>query len=181
MLAGFAAPENGRGRAHREPTMDGIVDRFVTYTSTGIGEIAIRLGVAAVLTMIVGWERERRDKPAGLRTHMLVGVGAAAFYIVAFEILSRGFTADGLRVDPIRVVEGLIGGIGFLGAGAIIQGRGDVRGLTTAAGIWVAGAIGLACGAGFYAIAAMVAAFVFAILRIVGWFEYRLVKREGRE
>lgn len=161
--------------------MDAFFDRFVTYTGAGIGEIAIRIGAAALLTMIVGWERERRDKPAGLRTHMLVGIGAAAFYIVAFEILSRGFDADGLSFDPIRVVQGLIGGIGFLGAGAIIQSRGDVRGLTTAAGIWVSGAIGLACGAGFYAVAAIVAAFVFMVLQIVGWLERRLVHREGGE
>jgi putative Mg2+ transporter-C (MgtC) family protein len=160
--------------------MDAVFDRLVTYTATGIGEIALRLVMAAVLTMVVGWERERRDKPAGLRTHMLVGVGAAAFYIVAYEILVRGFTGEStIRIDPTRIVEGLIGGIGFLGAGAILQSKGDVRGLTTAAGIWVAGAIGLAAGAGFYTIAAVVAAFVFVILRIVGWLEHRWVNSRG--
>lgn len=130
---------------------------------------------AALCTGVLGWERERHNKPAGLRTYLLVGVGAAAFYIIAIEIILQGHgDLKDVQIDPTRIVEGLIGGIGFLGAGPIIQSRGSVKGITTAAGIWVSGAIGLACGVGFYVIAVEVAVLAFIILWVVGWIEVRL-------
>lgn len=142
--------------------------------------VFVRLLAAALLAMVIGWERERRNKPAGLRTHMLVGIGAATFFLIFVEF-AMGPLKDneGLTPDPSRIVEGVITGIGFLGAGAIIQSAGDVKGLTTGAGIWVAGAIGLACGAGFYTIAGIVTAMAFVVLTVLGWLEMRFITHSG--
>lgn len=134
--------------------------------------IFLRLTLAALFAMALGFEREAKSKPAGLKTHMLVGVGSAAFFMIFVEFaLGPLKDAEGISPDPMRVIEGVITGIGFLGAGAIIQGRGDVRGLTTGAGIWVAGGIGLACGGGYFVIAGMVTAFTVFILAVIGWVE----------
>ncbi len=108
-------------------------------------DMVIRLLMAAGLALVLGLERELRGKPAGLRSHMLVSVGASAFIMMGMHILLA--TAEGdpsARIDPTRIVEGVIGGIGFLGAGSIIQSRGNVQGITTGASIWVSGAIGVA-------------------------------------
>jgi len=128
--------------------------------------------VAVSLGGLLGWERESSNKPAGLRTMMMVGLGSAGFTAVVFWMYR---TVDpGQGVDPTRVVQGVVGGIGFLGAGAIIQARGSVQGITTAATIWVVGAIGVACGVGQYVIAGGVTAYAFVILWAIGALEYRL-------
>ena len=105
--------------------------------------VVVRLGMAVLLGGIIGFERERRGKPAGLRTHMLVSLGAALFVLVP---LQAGMALG----DASRVLQGIIAGIGFLGAGAIIKynGEGNIKGLTTAATIWLAAAIGVAAGMG---------------------------------
>lgn len=108
---------------------------------------------------------------------MLVGVGAADFYIIAIEIMLRGRgDLKDASFDPTRIVQGIIGGIGFLGASAILQNGGNIRGLTTAAGIWVAGATGLACGAGYYLVAAEVAVLCITIILVVGWLQHRYME-----
>lgn len=120
-----------------------------------VRQVGVPLLAAFVLGGAIGWEREWRHKPAGLRTHMLVALGAAAATVVTLELyheLVREGEA-GPRADPLRIVEGVIGGIGFLGAGAILREGGSVRGLTTAGTVWLAGAVGLACGSGRYAVA----------------------------
>jgi len=143
-------------------------------------EIALRLGLAVVLGMTIGWEREAQDKPAGLRTHMMVALGSATFFIVAIEFVMGPLNdTEGLNLDPTRIIEGVIGGIGFLGAGAIIQGRGNVRGLTTGTSIWVVGAIGLACGGGYYVIAAIVTLLSLFTLLVVGYAESIIARRKG--
>lgn len=112
----------------------------------------LRLAVAAVLGGAIGFERELRDREAGLRTHMLVCIGAALFTIVSAygfsEFLSSGDAV--IRADPTRIAAQIVTGIGFLGAGAIIRQGLSIRGLTTAATLWVAAAIGIAAGAGYY-------------------------------
>lgn len=136
--------------------------------------VVLRLGTACVLSMLIGYERERRNKSAGLRTHMLVGLGAAAFFLIFVEFaLGPLKEAENISPDPTRIIEGVITGIGFLGAGAIIQNAGSVRGLTTGAGIWVAGAIGLACGGGYFVIAGVVTGFTIIILALAGFLEAR--------
>ena len=123
--------------------------------------IILRLLLAAALGAGIGYQRERANKPAGLRTHILISVGSALFTVVSIF----GF-GDG--VDPSRVAAGVVTGIGFIGAGVIFRGiRGDhVAGLTTAASIWATAAIGLAAGVGWYLIATIIAAIVLLVLMI---------------
>jgi putative Mg2+ transporter-C (MgtC) family protein len=117
-------------------------------------ELLARLGLAALLAALIGIERESRDQAAGLRTHVLVSVGAALFTLVsayAFEEFRRP-APDGTQtfVDPTRIAAQIVTGVGFLGAGAIIRQGISVRGLTTAAALWISAAIGMASGAGYY-------------------------------
>ncbi|MEW6708022.1 MAG: MgtC/SapB family protein [Pseudomonadota bacterium] len=131
--------------------------------------LGFRLALAVVLAGLLGYERERRDAPAGLRTHMMVGLGAALFVLVPQQ---TGVVA----ADMTRVLQGVVAGIGFLGAGAILKSgdRGEVSGLTTAASIWTTAAIGVAAGLGkaFTAIAATGLALL--ILAAVLQFEKRI-------
>ena len=128
-------------------------------------ELVARIVLSILLGAVLGWEREARNKPAGLRTHMMVSMGAAAFAPPTLELFEPATANSQSQVDPLRIVEGVIGGIGFRGAGTIIRSRGAVEGITTAASIWVAGAIGVACGAGYYQIAVITAFFGWLILR----------------
>src|SRR5690606_26263241 len=130
--------------------------------------IAIRLLIAAVLGAMIGFEREWHTAEAGLRTHILIAVAAALFTILAFEIFHTIGPDSGSRADPIRAVEAVTAGIAFLGAGAIFKGRGNGQGLTTGAGMWLAGAVGVATALGYYLIAfgvALLAVLVLAALR----------------
>ncbi|MHA6691145.1 MgtC/SapB family protein [Devosia sp. A449] len=133
--------------------------------------IAIRLLIAAVLGAMIGFEREWHTAEAGLRTHILVSVAAALFTILAFEIFHTiEPDSGGLRADPIRAVEAVTAGIAFLGAGAIFKSGSNVQGLTTGAGMWLAGAVGLATALGYYLVAfgvALLAVTVLAALRVV--------------
>ena len=142
-----------------------------------IATIVARLTMAVVAGGVIGWEREKRDKPAGLKTHMLVGLGAATFMIGAVELAEAATaTARGAAAgtyDPMRALAGVIGGVGFLGAGTIIQSRGSVQGVTTAASIWVTAAIGVCCGMGVYRLAVICGIFVLLILLLVGFIERR--------
>lgn len=124
-----------------------------------IFEITGRIGLAVLLGALLGWERETRDKPAGLKTHILVALGAAGFALIADAVTAQaaqaGATGLGLFDPASRVIQGVIGGVGFLGAGAILHANGRVTGLTTAAGMWVAAALGLASGLGLYLLACL--------------------------
>ena len=133
-------------------------------------EVALRLFLAVAIAAALGWERDRHGKPAGLRTHMLVSLGSAAFMLATIEPCQSDLAGIGnVRLDPVRTVAGVVGGIGFLGAGSIFQSRGSVEGITTAAGIWIMGAIGVACGAGYYVIAGLTAAMALFVVGFVGW------------
>jgi putative Mg2+ transporter-C (MgtC) family protein len=149
-------------------------------------ELALRLGVAAGLTGLIGLERELRERAAGLRTHMLVGVGSALFTIVsAYGWSDFVFDRDqGTILDPTRIAAQIVTGIGFLGAGAIIRQGLSVRGLTTAAGLWVVAAIGMAAGAGYYTAALIGTGIVLVGLGPIRWLEgaplIRDLRREGR-
>ena len=131
--------------------------------------IAIRVLIAAVLGAMIGFEREWNTAEAGLRTHILVATAAALFTILAFEIYQAIDTGpEGSRADPIRAVEAVTAGIAFLGAGAIFKTGNTVQGLTTGAGMWLAGAVGVATALGYYLVAfgvALLAVIVLAALR----------------
>lgn len=132
-------------------------------------QILIRLALATVLGAVVGIDREAHDHPAGLRTHMLTSAAAALFAILTLELYHEVRAQNGERMtaDPIRIVEAVTAGVAFLAAGAIIHGRGTVHGLTTGAGMWLAGAIGVACGIGRFTIAFMAVALAIIVLTLV--------------
>lgn len=135
-----------------------------------------RLAAALVLGALLGYERERRAKPAGLKTHMLVALGSATFVVLGLGVLLQfGDRASDSRIDPTRVIEGVIGGIGFLGAGSIIQGRGRVQGITTGASVWTAGALGAACGLGALVLAVVVTVMALLTLTIFARIERHLI------
>ena len=142
-------------------------------------EAVLRLLVAAALGGVIGAERELRERGAGLRTHLLVAVGAALFTIVSayawrdFTFSQRG----GVIFDPTRIAAQIVTGIGFLGAGAIIRQGLSVRGLTTAATLWAVAAIGMAAGAGYYTAAAVTTAVVVFTLWPLRIAAYRLFSR----
>jgi putative Mg2+ transporter-C (MgtC) family protein len=130
-------------------------------------EIALRLGLAVLFGGLVGFERESHNRPAGFRTHILVCAGSALIMMVSAYGFSGEF-GDKFAVDPSRIAAQVVTGIGFLGAGTILQQRGSIRGLTTAASIWVVSGIGLATGIGFYAGAAMATFLVLISLLLLG-------------
>jgi putative Mg2+ transporter-C (MgtC) family protein len=141
-------------------------------TNLPLEELLVRLTAATLAGMVLGLEREWRQKPAGLRTHMLVSLAAAAFTVLTFELFHASLEiAPEAKGDPVRVIEGVIAGVAFLGAGTIIQGRGDVKGLTTGASVWLSGATGIACGGGYYIVAAVTVVLAIIILVLVGLLE----------
>jgi len=141
-----------------------------------VTDIVLRLLAAAAFASVIGLERELRKRPAGLRTHMLVSLGAAGFLLVGYEIMFATAVGDSsARIDPTRIVEGVIGGIGFLGAGSIIQGRGSIQGITTGAAIWIAGTIGVACATGNFILAGLVTGIAMIIVVVLGFFEHEVI------
>jgi putative Mg2+ transporter-C (MgtC) family protein len=138
------------------------------------GELLARLGLTVLLCGAIGLERETRDQPAGLRTHILVGVGAALFTLVS----AYGFDdAPGTKPDPTRISAQIVSGIGFLGAGAIIRQGLTVRGLTTAAALWIVAAIGMAAGAGYYFGAVVTTVVILVALIGFRWLRPTLISR----
>jgi len=123
-------------------------------------QVAVRLLLAIVFGALIGLEREFHGKPAGLRTNILICLGAAIF-----TILSAKIAAGATGSDPSRIVAQIVTGVGFIGAGAIMRSGDGVLGITTAAVIWLVSSIGVACGAGFYMLAAM--ATLFAIISLL--------------
>jgi putative Mg2+ transporter-C (MgtC) family protein len=141
-------------------------------------EITIRLLVAAILGAIIGLERERKDWAAGMRTHMMVCVGAALTMMVSAFGFSDRLGPENIVLDPSRIAAQVISGIGFIGAGTILLLRqGVIRGLTTASGLWTVAAIGLAAGGGMYFAASVTTVLAIFILWILQPIERRISKR----
>jgi putative Mg2+ transporter-C (MgtC) family protein len=143
------------------------------------GEIVLRVILAGVFGGAIGAEREIREREAGLRTHMLVSIGAALFTLVSAYGFSdfRFSNASGITYDPTRIAAQVVTGIGFLGAGAIIRQGLSVRGLTTAASLWVVAAIGIATGAGYYSAALITTVVVLVSLWPLRIIAFRLFER----
>lgn len=124
-----------------------------------------RVLAAIVLCGVIGIEREWREKPAGLRTHILVGVAACLFVLLGLELAGMEFgEQDEQRADPLRMIEAVTAGVAFLAAGLIFTSQGKVRNVTTGASLWLAGAVGLGCGAGQMPLAAMTTVTVVFVL-----------------
>lgn len=138
--------------------------------------LAIRVVLAALFGGMIGFEREASNYgSAGLRTHILIATAACLFTLLAFEIYHTALEGGSNNPDPIRAVEATTAGIAFLGAGAIFQSRGNVRGLTTGAGMWLAGAVGVATALGYYLIAFGVALFAVLVLAALKSIAHRMI------
>ena len=135
--------------------------------------LGLRLTLGLVLGAVIGFEREFHRQPAGFRTHSLVALGSALFTIVS------GFAFDGPGADPTRIAAQIVSGIGFIGAGTILQYRGNIRGLTTAASLWSVAAVGMAAGAGMWILAIMATVLMLIVLSILDRIE-RLARRHLR-
>lgn len=145
------------------------------FTSTPITVVLVRLLAALILGGAIGWEREVHAKSAGLRTHMMVSLAACLFTLIAFELMAITPQHDNqLRFDPLRLIEAITAGVAFLAAGSIITSGGKVHGLTTGAGMWLAGAIGLVCGTGRLSLAAMVTLIAVIVLWLLRTMAARL-------
>ena len=132
-----------------------------------LSDILVRLGCATVVGLVLGLDREIRGVPAGLRTHALVGLSAAAITLSAL-LLHDSLDADGrTRTDPLRVVQGLAQAIGFIAAGLIFVAKDQVRNVTSAANLWLTTAVGIAAGAGQYAIVLATTALGILVVTII--------------
>ncbi|MEO8495277.1 MAG: MgtC/SapB family protein [Planctomycetota bacterium] len=162
--------------------MHSIYELTTAFDAFGWLETIFRLVLAILAGGVLGWERERLQKPAGLRTHMMVALGSATFMLTTLEFATHFQTESSLfRIDPTRTLAGIIGGVGFLGAGTIMEARGSVHGITTAASIWVVAAIGVACGVGLYQIAFTSVLLAFTVLTLIGFFEAKAFDGENPE
>ena len=159
--------------------MEALVEEFGHPTYTGFPVIVARLLMAAMFGAVIGFEREWRNRPAGLRTHILVCVAAATFAILTIEIVHAPmFEKDTGRFDPIRIVEAVTAGVAFLAAGVVIFTKGEVHGLTTGAGMWLAGAIGVGCGLGLWQIALFSTLLALVVLSLLHLFERKVIDDE---
>ena len=135
-------------------------------------EISFKVILTVLLCGIIGGERELRRKGAGLRTHILVGIGSALIVLTSYHIFD--IFKDKTFIDPSRMTTGIVTGIGFLCAGTIIRGGSNISGLTTAATLWIVSGIGMAVGAGDYGSAVIVTIVVFLVLVVVRQLEFKL-------
>lgn len=146
-------------------------------------QFIIRLLVATALGAVIGLDREYRTKAAGFRTHVLVALGSALFMIISvhgFDDLPKDQMT--LRMDPARIAAQVVTGIGFIGAGTIIFQKNVVKGLTTAAGLWVTAAVGMACGVGMYVLAIVSTILVLICFEAFNFFLHKIRgKRENEE
>jgi len=147
-------------------------------------EAAIRLALATLLGGLIGIDREIRGHEAGFRTNILVCVGSALAMVVSVAFAQQAWSTypapDQLRVDPGRIAYGVMAGVGFLGAGSIVQQRGAIRGITTASAIWTAAAIGLAAGFGLYLVATFAALLVLVVLAVLNLLGRLIPDRDRR-
>src|SRR5581483_3901826 len=152
----------------------------------GWDETLLRLAIAAALGGAIGLERELDEKAAGLRTHMLVAAGSALFTLVSaygFSGILGGESGSNVlvRLDPSRIAAQIVTGIGFLGAGVIFRQGFTIRGLTTAASLWLVAAIGMAAGAGYWAGAVLATAVGVVSLRPLEWLKERLIPQRAAQ
>lgn len=154
-----------------------------SFTATPPSVAALRMVAALVLGGAIGFEREWHHKPAGLRTHILIAIASALFALITFELvdISRAEGADsGARSDIVRLIGAVTSGVAFLAAGSIVVSGQHVRGLTTGAGMWLAGAVGLACGTGRIGLAALATLLTVIVLWVFRKIEARVDRFESR-
>jgi len=155
---------------------------YLFSTAYGFGDFSpfgffAKISIAALLGAVIGLEREWSGKPAGLRTNMLICVGATLFTTISMTLADGYVDFEHANADAARIAAQIVSGVGFLGAGTIIQSRGSVTGLTTAATMWVVAAIGMAVGVEAYMFSIGTAAFVLLALILLRQFEFRLINQ----
>jgi len=136
----------------------------------------LNIFIAALLGGAIGFEREYRSKEAGFRTHFLVGLGSGLFMVLSLHGFDDFVGIQGIQRDPSRIAAQVVSGIGFIGAGTIIFQKNVVKGLTTAAGLWVTSAIGMTAGTGMYIVAATATAMVIVCLELVDFIHHKVFK-----
>ncbi len=144
----------------------------------GIWEICLRLACAMLVGLVIGTEREYTHRPAGMRTHILVALGACAVSITG-ELLFNQYNTVGAFPDPARLSAQVITGVGFLGAGTIMREGFSVKGLTTAASVWAVACLGIAAGFGYYVLALAGMVFIFVTLTFFEWLQSKFIKGGG--
>ena len=155
--------------------MGALVEEIAHPTFLPFPVIAARLLFAALLGALIGFERQWQARPAGLRTHILICVAAATFGILTVEIShSSAFAGRQTASDPLRAVEAVTAGVAFLVAGSILFTRGEVQGLTTGAGMWLAGAVGLSSGFGLWQIAGLGTFLILVVMSLLHALERKL-------
>lgn len=162
--------------------LDMLIAEFKPLGALPLLVMAVRMTGAVLLSGIIGLEREIHKDTAGLRTHMLIGLASSIFAIITLQLwtLSQG-DGDALRLDPLRLIEAVTGGVAFLAAGMVVYSRGSIKGLTTGAGMWLASSIGLACGLGYWSVALMACAFGFLVMGLLRRLQYRIGIKESGE
>jgi putative Mg2+ transporter-C (MgtC) family protein len=162
--------------------MIALIEEFSLSTSLPWQVIAVRLLFATGLGSVLGFEREIAERPAGLRTHMMIALAAAVFAVIALEIIAMpAFSDDQIRTDPLRLVEAITAGVAFLAAGSILMRRGKVQGLTTGAGMWLAGACGLSAGLGLWPVALLSCLLGGLVLALVRRLETRVMPKPAKK
>lgn len=147
--------------------MNKLIDEVTRASVLEWEVIGVRMIGAVLLCGLIGIERERAGQAAGLRTHILIGLAACVYSVLTLEITAQFEGNEATRVDPLRIVEAVTGGVAFLAAGMIVFSNGAVRGLTTGAGMWLAAAVGLACGLGLWGIAVMATVLAVLVMALV--------------
>lgn len=163
--------------------VENLIEELTTATTLPLQVIVVRLLGALVFCGLIGFEREARHRPAGLRTHMLVGLASALYTLIMLEMLvqSRPYTGQ-IAMDPLRLIEAVTSGVAFLAAGMIVFSRGKVRGLTTGTSLWLAAAIGLSAGFGMWPLALVTTLLALIIIRLIKIAEEEAAPaRKGRE
>lgn len=146
-----------------------------TYTPAHV--MLIRIGIAAVLGGLIGFERGVRNGEPGLRTHILVAVAATLFMLLTFELYHLSLRGGATNPDPIRAIEAVTSGVAFLGAGAIFHQRRSIQGLVTGAGMWLAGAIGICVALGYYLVALVTTLLAVLVLEVLRALSHRIASR----
>lgn len=141
-------------------------------------ETTFKVFLSVVLSSLIGYEREKRQKGAGLRTHILVGLGSTLIVLTSLFLFDT--YKDDTFIDPTRMITGIVTGVGFLCAGTIIQAESRVRGLTTAAALWIVSCVGISVGAGHYSAAIIVSVVVFFVLIKMRTFEHSVAKKNKK-
>lgn len=164
--------------------MQDFITTLIASPVPGLGwpEVVLRLAAAILLGGVLGWEREAKRKEAGLRTHIMISLAACLFSLITLGLMMSPLADDdSIRKDPIRLIEAVTAGVAFLAAGTIFTRGGDVKGLTTGAGMWLAGAVGVACGLGSISLGLVATVLTLVVMRLFKALEAQALNRDPED